>query len=210
MKKVYILLIFSCMLLLTTCISDISSPNACFNEDVLPIFISNCTYAGCHNATEKKADYNLTSYEAIMKGITPKHPLQSEIYNTIKGSNPSMPQTPYPMLSKKDVYTIKTWIQMGARNTSNCKTCDTTNFTYGNRISTTLQTWCVGCHNSNNLGGGFDLSNYNGAVSAAENNKLLGSIKHLSGFSAMPKNGAQLSICEISAIEKWINKGFPQ
>lgn len=209
MKKYSILILLSCSVLFTTCIKDIYSPNACFNEDVLPIFISNCTFSECHNSKNKESGYNLTTYDGIMKGITPKHPLLSEIYNSIRGKNPSMPQSPYSMLSKKDVYTIKTWIQMGAKNSSNCKECDTINFTFSKRIKVTMDTWCIGCHNSANPGGGFDLSNYAGVVGAIANNKLLGSLKHLSGFSSMPKNSNQLQQCDINAIEKWIIAGYP-
>jgi mono/diheme cytochrome c family protein len=46
-------------------------------------------------------------------------------------------------------------------------------------------------------------------VNSIANNKLLGSIKHLQGFSQMPKNGGQISQCEIDAIEKWVNAGYP-
>jgi hypothetical protein len=97
---------------------------------------------------------------------------------------------------------------MGAKNTSNCRGCDTINYTYSARVKPLIQTWCTGCHNSYNPGGGFDLSDYNGVVSSIANNKLLGSLKHLSGFSAMPKNASQLSLCDITAIEKWITAGY--
>jgi hypothetical protein len=207
MKKTSALILIGSILFLTTCIRDTYSPNACFQEDVLPIFISNCTFSGCHGSKGGEG-YNLTTYEGIMKGITAKHPLMSEIYNSIKGNNPSMPQSPYSKLSKKDVYTIKAWIQMGAKNTSNCRGCDTINYTYSARVKPLIQTWCTGCHNSYNPGGGFDLSDYNGVVSSIANNKLLGSLKHLSGFSAMPKNASQLSLCDITAIEKWITAGY--
>lgn len=209
MKKQFTLILVSMVLFLSTCTKDIGGPDGCFKEDVLPIFVSNCSMAGCHNSTHKAAGYDLTNYEGIMRGIKPKHPLNSEIYNTISGNNPSMPQNPYPKLSAKDVNMIKLWINMGARNSSNCKSCDTTNFTYSERIKNTMQVWCVGCHNGNSTGGGFDLSNYNGVIISIANNKLLGSIKHLSGFSSMPKNTNQLPKCEIDAIEKWINDGYP-
>jgi hypothetical protein len=209
MKKTSAVILIGSIVFLTTCIRDTYSPNACFQEDVLPIFISNCTFSECHNSKEKESGYDLTTYAGIMKGITAKHPLRSEIYNTIKSSNPSMPESPYSKLSKKDVYTIKAWIQMGAKNTSNCKGCDTINYTYSARVKPLIQTWCTGCHNSSNPGGGFDLTNYNGVVSSIANNKLLGSLKHLSGFSAMPKNASQLSLCDITAIQKWITAGYP-
>lgn len=197
------------MLLLTTCTKDIVGPGGCFQEDVLPIFISNCSMSGCHNSKEKRGGYDLTNYEGIMKGVKPKHPLQSEIYRTIKGNNPSMPQSPYPKLSAKDLSTIKLWINKGASNTFNCKSCNTINDTYSTKIRPLIDVWCVGCHHSGNKGGGIDLSNYNGMVSSIANHKLLGSLNHLAGFSPMPQNAAPLQKCDIDAIEKWINHGYP-
>lgn len=194
-------------ILLTTCTKDSAGPEGCFQEDILPIFISNCTQSGCHNSKDKEGEYDLSNYEGIMKGITPKHPLLSPIYNNIKGKNPSMPQSPYSKLSAKDLMMIRLWINMGAKNTSNCRNCDTTDYKYSTRISKTIKTWCVGCHNANNAGGGFDLSDYNGVVKSIANNKLLGSLKHLPNFKPMPKNTNALQQCEIDAIEKWINGG---
>lgn len=98
---------------------------------------------------------------------------------------------------------------MGAPNSSNCSACDTTNVGYAGRVQPLMQTWCVGCHNASNSGGGYDLSDYAGVSNAVAGNKLLGSIKHLQGYSAMPQSGGQLSACDISAIEKWVNGGFP-
>lgn len=126
-------------ILFSTCAKDVYTPDACFSEDVLPIFVSNCTMAGCHNATDKEEGYDLTNYAGIMQGIKPNHPMQSEIYLTIRGSNPSMPQSPYGKLSRKDFNTIKTWIVNGAPNSSNCRSCDTVNFTYSGRISNIMQ-----------------------------------------------------------------------
>jgi len=200
----------SCMLMLITCTKDQGGPGGCFQQEVLPIFVSNCTMAGCHNSKDKKSGYDLSNYEGIMKGIKAKHPLRSEIYNTIKGKNPSMPEKPYPKLSATDVNMIKHWINMGASNSSNCKACDTTTTGYNARIKGTMQTWCVGCHNNGNSGGGIDLSDYKALVKAIPGNRLLGSIKHLPGFSAMPQNGAQLPTCEITAIEIWIKNGYPE
>lgn len=205
MKKILSLILLS--ILLTTCTKDIAGPDGCFQEDVLPIFVSNCTQAGCHNSKDKKEGYDLSNYEGIMRGIKPKHPLQSEIYKTIKGNNPSMPEQPYSKLSSKDVSMIKLWINMGAKNSSNCRTCDTTDYSYSGRIQKTLQTWCVGCHNASSAGGGYDLSDYAGVVNSISNNKLLGSLKHLPNYKPMPKNTNALQACEINAIEKWIAAG---
>lgn len=208
MNKKIIFAVLAVILVMTTCTKDQAGPDGCFQEDVLPIFVSNCTMSGCHNSKDKRAGYDLSNYDGIMKGIKPKHPLRSEIYTTIKGNNPSMPEKPYPKLSARDVSMVKLWINRGARNTSDCGSCDTINFGYSGRIKPIMQSWCVGCHNSGNKGGGFDLSNYNELIKAIPNNQLIGSIKHLSGYSAMPQTGGQVSECEIRAIEKWISGGY--
>jgi hypothetical protein len=209
MKKYLMIPLVSSILFLTKCTKDQAGPDGCFQEDVLPIFVSNCTMAGCHNSIEKKAGYDLSNYEGIMKGIDAKHPLTSEIYKVIKGKNPSMPQSPYAKLSARDVSMIRLWINKGARNTSNCRSCDTINFQYAARIKPIMNAWCVGCHNASTSGGGYDLSGYSGLVGTIKTNKLLGSIKHSTGFVAMPQNGGLLSTCEITAIQKWINSGYP-
>ncbi|MEO6303352.1 MAG: hypothetical protein ABIP51_09265 [Bacteroidia bacterium] len=199
----------SIILLITACTKDVVGPDACFKEKVLPIFISNCTMSGCHNSTSKVAGFDLSNYEGIMKGIVAKHPMRSELFSVIKGKNPSMPQNPYPKLSSKDVNIIKLWINMGARNTSNCSSCDSVNFKYDARIKNIMQLWCVGCHNASNSSAGVDLSSYSGVVSSISNNRLLGSIQHLPGYVPMPQNSGQIQKCEIDAIQNWINSGFP-
>ncbi len=197
------------MIIFATCTKDTYGPNACFTEDVLPIFVSNCTMSGCHNGKDKKANLDLSNYDGIMQGVKPKHPLFSSVYKVIHGNNPSMPEKPFPKLNTKDVNTIKLWIDMGASNTSNCSMCDTNNFTYALRVKTIMDMWCVGCHNSSSAGGGYDLSSYSGVVYAITNNKLLGSIQHSPGYVSMPQSGPKLQQCEISAIEKWIETGYP-
>jgi hypothetical protein len=209
MKKFPIIVFLFLLVFFTTCTKDVYNPDVCFNDNVLPIFISNCTMSGCHSSKHNEGGYDLTSYDGIMQGITPKHPALSEIFNSIKGKNPSMPPRSYPKLSNKDVSYIKIWIEMGAPNSSSCSGCDTANFTFGKRVNPIIQSWCVGCHNSSNTGGGINLSDYAGVVGTVTSNRLLGSIKQLQGYSPMPKNGGQLSACDITAIEKWINSGTP-
>ncbi|MBI4945724.1 MAG: c-type cytochrome [Bacteroidetes bacterium] len=208
MKRSVILFVL-CLLLLTTCRKDVYNPDVCFNENILPIFISNCTMSGCHNSIDKEEGYDLTNYDGIMQGISPKHPLTSTLYNAIRGKNPYMPPNSNPKLSSKDVAYVKIWIEMGAQNTSNCNECDTSSFSFNNRIQPVFQSWCVGCHNSSNAGGSVILTDYANATSTKALDKMLGSIKHLQGYYAMPKSGSQLPPCEINAIEKWLNQGHP-
>lgn len=167
--------------------------------------------SGCHNG-QGRVRYNLTNYEGIMSGVVPGHPLRSKIYTSIKptfGGSPSMPRKA-PPLSDKDIKLINAWISMGAKNTSNCSNaCDTNSYSFKETIQPTLNTWCVGCHNASNAGGGFDLSNYNGVVQSIANNKLLGSVEQLQGYYSMPQSGNKLPGCQITQIKKWINAGYP-
>ena len=208
-SRILLLAILSVSVPLSTCTKDVYSPDICFSENVLPIFVSNCSMSGCHSAADKENGYDLSNYDGIMKGIKPRHPLVSEIYGTIKGKNPSMPQSPYPKLKARDVTTIKIWIQMGAPNSSTCSACDTTNYTYSGRVKGIMQTWCVGCHSPSSSGGGVDLSSYTGVSNSIISTRFIGSIKHLAGYSPMPKNTNQLQACDITAIEKWIKAGYP-
>ena len=210
MKKRIISILVLFTFILSTCTSDLYNPDVCFQENVLPIFVSKCSMTGCHNSTDHKAGYDLTNYDGIMKGIVSKHPLQSDLYNVIRGSNPSMPPLNYPQLTKKEIDYIKIWIKMGAKNSSNCSGCDTSHYTYSGRIKPLMDSWCLGCHNTGNAGGGFDFSTYAGIKASITSHRLLGTIQHLSGFSPMPKNTNALSSCDISAIEKWIAAGYPQ
>ena len=209
MKRVFKFVAATSLVLLATCTKDQAGPDACFEEEILPIFVSNCSMAGCHNSIDRREGLDLSNYEGIMRGVEAKHPLRSEVYTAIRGNNPSMPVRPFPKLSDRQVNLIKLWINMGAKNTSNCKTCDTLNYGYNIRIKGIMETWCVSCHNSGNKGGSYDLSTYNGLVSAASTDKFLGSIKHLTGFLAMPATGGMVSACEIAAIEKWVAVGYP-
>jgi hypothetical protein len=193
-------------ILLSTCTKDVYNPDVCFQENVLPIFVSNCTSGGCHVSGGGAAGYDLSNYDGIMKGIKPKHPLRSEIYKVISGKNATMP-VGY-RLNRKEIAYIEMWIKMGSPNSANCQNCDTSNFSYSNRVKPLIDKWCVSCHSVGNPGGGYDLSSYSGLVVSVTNNRLLGSLKYSPGFSPMPPNSG-LSSCDINAIEKWVNAGYP-
>lgn len=204
--KIISLFLFTAFLF-PTCTSDVYNPDVCFQENVLPIFVSKCSMNGCHNSTDMKAGLDLSNYDGIMKGVSPNHPLQSEVYNAIRGNNPYMPVS--NKLDQKDVTYIKIWIKMGAKNSSNCSNCDTTDYSYSGRIKPLMTNWCVGCHTGNTGGGGYDFSNYDGVVAAIAKNKFLGALYHLPGFVAMPKNTNMLTSCDLNAVTKWVNAGYP-
>src|ERR1017187_4160253 len=58
-----------------------NDPNICFERDILPIFISNCTKSGCHNAQSHVGGYVLDNYQNIVsKGIVPGNYAASKLY----------------------------------------------------------------------------------------------------------------------------------
>lgn len=207
MKKT-LFLVVALSTALATCKYDAYNPDICFQENVLPIFVTKCAVSGCHDANEHEGGYDFSNYDGIMKGVKPNHPLQSEVYNVIKGSNPEMPVG--EKLSSKEVNYIKIWIKMGAKNTSNCSSCDTSAYTYNARIKPLITTWCVGCHSGASAGGGYDFTTYSGIAGAASIGALDGSVNHTAGYSAMPKNAQKLTDCDVNAITKWVSVGFPE
>jgi hypothetical protein len=83
--------------------------------------------------------------------------------------------------------------------------CDTTAITFSGKIQPVLNAACIGCHNANNASGGHNLSTHAGVL--ASGSRLLGSVKHSSGYSAMPKNAPKLNDCQILIIEMWLQNG---
>lgn len=208
------MIVFSSLILFNSCGKNKVVPNICFKNDILPIFISKCTTSGCHssNSGKKEGGVDLSKYEGIMTKVKPYHPLASEVYTQCRGNNPSMPPSPNLPLTSTELEYIKYWIHTGAKNLDNCiaKTCDTVNVSFSGKIQPLINTWCVGCHNTSNAGGGFDLSTYQGVKnSITPTNRLSGSIEHLSGYSSMPKGATMLDPCDIKAIQNWISSSYP-
>jgi hypothetical protein len=89
--------------------------------------------------------------------------------------------------------------------------CDTTNVSFNPVISSILQNNCLSCHSNATAassGNNIKLENYADVVSSAD--AVLGSIRHDTPYSPMPKNGGKLNACIISQLEKWITNGTPQ
>ena len=82
--------------------------------------------------------------------------------------------------------------------------CDTSNVTYPGTVYPILDQHCVFCHSGGNPSGGLDFTNYDQVAFVAQNGALLGAIKHLQGYSPMPKDANQLDSCKIRQIEIWL------
>lgn len=91
--------------------------------------------------------------------------------------------------------------------------CDTTNIALSSKVKPILQGRCYACHSAANAGaagGGINIETYANLKAQVDNGKLLKSIKHEAGASAMPKgSSAKIDACEILIIEKWVAKGAP-
>ncbi len=197
---------------LLQCGNNKAVPDVCFTKNIQPIFVTKCGMSGCHSGSggghgEKM---NFTTYEGIMKKVKANYPLLSEAYTKCTGKNPEMPPKGYTKLSETELQYIKYWIHTGAKNSDCTSACDTLTLSFSGRIKPLLDTWCLGCHSASNAGGGYDFSTYEGVRTAiAPNSRLLGCIEQQTGYSAMPQNGGKLSDCDIIAVKKWIEAGYP-
>ena len=91
----------------------------------------------------------------------------------------------------------------------NTQPCDTINVSFSEDVWPVISSNCTGCHSGGAPSGNVSLEDYNDIVTAANNGSLLGTIKHLDGWSPMPKGGGKLPDCDIQQIETWINAGTP-
>ncbi len=85
--------------------------------------------------------------------------------------------------------------------------CDTSNVTYTLSIAPIMQSYCNACHNVSNASAGWVTDNYDSLKIIALNGKLLGTITHAAGDSAMPQGGTGLNSCDIAKVRKWISSG---
>ena len=90
--------------------------------------------------------------------------------------------------------------------------CTSQTPTYANNVKAIMDSKCAfsGCHNAGTAASGINLSDYANVSSEANNDRFLGSIEHLTGYSNMPRNGSQLSTAERQTIYCWIQTGKPQ
>lgn len=82
---------------------------------------------------------------------------------------------------------------------------------YATDVKPILDNSCAStCHSAAKHAAGIDLSSYEKVKSIAGESRFLGSIRHLAGFSAMPKKAAQLSDSSIKVVNCWIQNGMKE
>jgi hypothetical protein len=79
--------------------------------------------------------------------------------------------------------------------------CDTTVFTFSLAIKPMIDANCITCHKTQSpVLKTFDDVSLNAT-------RILGSIKHQSGYIAMPQGSSVLESCKITQFEKWMTTG---
>jgi len=187
--------------------------SAYFQNDVLPLFVSNCAKSGCHDAITHEEGFTFNSFSGIMNSgeIQAGDPSEGDIMEVITESDPDkrMPPPPNDPLTAAQINMISNWISEGAQNNACAGDCDTTNVTYSGTVLPLLQSRCIGCHNNNTTSGNVNLSTHAGAQVQALNGRLLAVVNHEAGYSPMPKGGSKLSSCEIKELKIWVEDGAP-
>lgn len=190
-----------------------------FQNDILPLLMSSCGIAGCHDELTAEKDIILTSYLHVLQSGVVKafDPGDSEMYEKITENDPEkrMPPPPKISLNAGQINMIYTWIAQGALdNACESEDCDTVNVTYSGTIWPMVQNRCFGCHSGPTPPSGLSLENYTAISTAASippgnPGSLLGAVTWAQGNVPMPDNGPQLPDCNIAQIKKWINDGMP-
>lgn len=188
------------------------TPNdsVCFNSQILPLFVSNCTMSACHDAITHADGYNFTTYNGIKSGVIAFQPDKGNIIKSITDTDPKDRMPPAGPLSAAQIQLIKKWISEGATNRICSNVCDTLNVKYTTHITQVIQSNCLGCHSGTSISGGVDLSTYSMVRNETISGKLLCTINQQGGCSAMPKNGTKLNYCDLRKFEIWKNTGTPQ
>ncbi len=184
-----------------------------FQNEILPLIISNCAKSSCHTGSggEEEAK-DLSSYTAIMNSgyVKPFNSNDSKMIEAVSkaGGEDKMPPSPNTPLTSSQIDLLSTWIDQGARNNECTGGCDTTNVTYAGTIAPLMDNYCVGCHGAGNTTG-VTLTSYSGVAATAADGTLWGSVNHTGGYSAMPKGGDMLPDCHIDEIRIWLENGYP-
>lgn len=184
-----------------------------FVNTILPLLRSGCAMSGCHDAASHKEGVIMTDYQNIISTgkVKPGKPADSKLYEVlIKTDEDRMPPPPRAPFTSEQIAQVRRWIEQGAKNNACTETqCDSVNVSFASHVFPIVQNQCMGCHSGANPSGGILLTNFQQiAAVATTNNKLLGTIKHLPGYSAMPPSG-KLDACSIAKIAKWISDGTP-
>jgi len=184
-----------------------------FEQQVLPIFRSNCVMSGCHDAASHQKDIILDSYTNVRNTgeIKINDPADSKIYKMITETDPDkrMPPPPRTPLHAEQKALILQWIQQGANDLHCDAECDTTDVRFSTVILPLITTRCQGCHSGSAPSAGFRLSSYAEVKAKVTDGRLLGAINHLPGFTPMPypAGSPKMPQCQLDQVRIWVHAG---
>ncbi len=188
-----------------------SSDTIYFQNEILPIIVSNCAMSGCHDSQSAQDGIVLTDYVSIMNSdvIERGKPNKSELVEVLTESGEDlMPPSPYNALSSDMISKIEKWISQGAIN-NQCMECDSTLSSFSMGVWPIVRDNCQGCHSSATSQNGYHVfNNFQDIVddSSAFWNSILGT----NGYSLMPDGSATgLDDCKIKVIRNWFEAGAP-
>jgi hypothetical protein len=224
----FILLLVSFGLLSSSCQHEADSlatfPEVCFQSDVLPIFVTSCGMAGCHDNSNGEANYTLTNYDGILGSVVPGDPGASPAYRAIIMKHGEGMMPPSQPLSKDNRTLIRLWIYQGANNTS-CTTAGGvvptpdpaagTKACFTNDILPVLLSGCAvsGCHDAATNKEGFTYTSYTTTMGSVRAGSLSGSklyqvITTTTGEKRMPPLPYnRFTTATIDTIAEWIKRG---
>lgn len=187
-----------------------------FENDVLPILVSNCAKSGCHDVTSHQEGIVLNNYNNVMQtaDVKPFDLDGGDLYEVITENDPDkrMPQPPNAPLTQAQIQIIAKWINQGAQNLqcdANAGGCNSDNVSFSQTLQPIINTYCKGCHSGASPSGGISLGNHAGVKTVALNGKLYGAISWAPGSPKMPQGGNKLDACTIAKFKSWIDAGAP-
>jgi len=192
--------------------SDCDPDTVYFQNSVLPLVVSSCGTAGCHDQESHRDGIILTDYASIITTgkIKPGDPGDSEFFESLTDKDDDlMPPPPLSPLSEDQIFLLENWILQGAKDNECVDGCDTSNITFTATIWPIMQNFCAGCHNPVSPGGGVVIAGYDDVVALSDGGSLMGTIRYENGYSPMPTN-QQLDPCKIDQIQQWIDLGYPE
>lgn len=184
-----------------------------FQNQILPILISNCTESGCHNAQDHQEGIVLDSYQSLVSTVenaTQNDLHENKLMRAVLDSDldDRMPPPPKSALAAEQIDLLKKWLAQGAQFNAcdeNFGGCDPNTVTFGSFVKPLIQAKCQGCHSGSNPQGSIKLVTYSDIKTVALNGKLYNSLTLSSNW--MPKGGAKLDDCSLQKIQAWIGAG---
>ena len=84
--------------------------------------------------------------------------------------------------------------------------------TYNSEIKAIMDVSCAtpACHSGSYASAGISLDSYSSVNSESKKSRFMGSIRHTTGFAAMPQGAPKLDSLVIKKLSCWIQNGRPK